>query len=322
MNTIVATILQVSRTSRGPLTAGALIVAAIWIQLADQLSRDWPGRLFGGQIVDALTSLPGFGIATVFLLLTGVAGSVSTRVSRLLFEPGMRGIVTRWQERCAVRRHMRSNRWSAFDVGGSEYNIADAQVTHDRRFVSNAINWLIDWKPGKSAYVEYHVVNFWLEPKWGGRVIGWAAEEVYRKVHGDQRQVPFEDMRSRLARNDNLRHLVVSLERELERNPSAPFIGEDDTNVLERLTAVISENEYRLAVMPALAALFVSIGLAWWYWAFAFIPITALVYGSSLAKQDDVPRSALGWLLDGRGSSYALDEIRLCAEREAETING
>ena len=216
MNTIVATILQVLRTSRGPLTAGALIVAAIWIQLADQLSGDWPGRLFGGQIADVLTSLPGFGIATMLLLLTGMAGSVSTRVSRLLFEPGMRWVVARWQECCAVRRHMRSNRWSVFDVGGSEYNIADAQVTYDRRFVSNAINWLIDWKPGRGAYVEYHVANFWLEPKWGGRVIGCAAEEVYSKVHRDQRQVPFEDMRSRLARDNNLRHLVVSLESELE----------------------------------------------------------------------------------------------------------
>lgn len=79
-------------------------------------------------------------------------------------------------------------------------------------------------------------------------------------------------------------------------------------------------NEYRLAVMPALAALLVSIGLAWWSWAFAFIPITALIYCSSLTKRDDIPQLALGWLLSGRGRLHALDEIRLWAKHEAAKI--
>lgn len=216
---------------------------------------------------------------------------------------------------------MRASRWSAFDVGGSEYNIADAQVTRDRRYFSNAIRWLLDWKPGKNAYVEYHVANFWLRPKWGSRVIGWAAEEVYSAILPNRSSESFEHMRDRLARDNDLRRLVVSLERELEENPSAPFIGESGTSVFEHLNAVVSENEYRLAVMPAVAALLFSVGLSWWAWTLAFVPITILVYGSSLAKQDNVPRSALEWLLSGRGSSYALDEIRHWAEREAEKLN-
>ena len=320
MNTLIATILHVLRTSRGPLSAGTLIIIAIWIQVAEHISGYWPGRLFGGQLADVITSLRGLGIATFLLLIAGLAGSVSTRASTLLFEPGMRRVVERWQERCAVRAHMRSNRWSDLEVGGSEYSLADAQVTRDRRFVSNAKYWLLDWKPGKAAYVEYHAANFWLEPKWSRRVIGWAAEEIYGVIRPSQRSESFEQMRNRLSQDGDLRHLVVSLERELERTPSAPFVGKDSTDVVERLNTVMSENEYRLAVMPALAALLVSMGLVWWSWTFIFVPITVLVYGSSLAKQDDVPRSALGWLLDGKGSSYALEEIRLWANREAERL--
>ena len=321
MNTLIAAILQVLRKSRGPLTAGALVVIAIWIQLADQLSGEWPGRLFGRQVADALTSLQGFGLATVLLLIVGIAGSASTRASRLLLEPPMRFIVERWQERCAVRRYKRSQRLSNLAIGGSEYDIVDAHVTHDRQFIRNAIQWLLDWKPGKVAYKEYHVATFWLEPKWGRRAIGWATQEVYDAIAPNRRAESFERLRNRLAQDSELRNLVVSLEEQLEGNPLAPFVSEDCTNEREHLNAIIGENEYRLAVMPAFIAVLVSIGLVWWSWTLAFIPITLLVYGSSLAKHDDVPRSALGWLLDGRGSSYALDEIRHWAEREAELLN-
>lgn len=321
MNTLIAAVLQVLRKSRGPLTAGSLIVVAIWIQLADQLSGEWPGRFFGRQVADILTSLQGFGLATVLLLIVGIAGSASTRASRLLLEPGMRFAVERWQERCAVRKYKRSQRWSNLEIGGSEYEIVDAHVTHDRQFIKKAIRWLLDWIPSKATYVEYHMVNFWLEPKWGRRAIGWATQEVYDAVPSRRRTVSFESLRTRLAQDSELRNLVMSLEKELEGNPLAPFVSEDCTTEREHLNAIIGENEYRLAVMPALTAVLVSIGLVWWPWSFAFVPITLLVYGSSLAKHDDVPRSALGWLLDGKGSFYALDEIRHWAEREAEMLN-
>lgn len=61
MNTLIPTISQAFRTSRAPLTAGSLVVLAIWIQLADRLSSNWPGRLFGRQIADVLSSLQGSG---------------------------------------------------------------------------------------------------------------------------------------------------------------------------------------------------------------------------------------------------------------------
>ena len=322
MNALVTAVSQALRASRAPLSAGALLLGAVWIQLADHVSGYWQGHLFEEQLVDVLTSLQGFGVATLLLVVVGVAGSVSTRASKLLLEPAMRWLVARWQERCAVRKHMRSSRWSPFDVGGSEWAIADAQVTHDRRFITNTIRWLRDWVPGKDAYVAHHAANFWLEPRWGKKVVVWAAHEVYGQVDQDRSQESFDTMRSRLAQDNELRQLMISLERELERNPSAPFVGEESSNVLERLTSAISENEYRLAVMPALAAVLTSIALAWWSWVILLIPVTLLVYGSSLARRDDMPRSALGWLLDGRGSSYALDEVRLWTRREAMRING
>lgn len=321
MNTLVTAISQALRASRAPLSAGALLLGAIWIQLADDLSGDWEGHIFGEQLSDVLTQLHGFGVATLLLMAVGVAGSVSIRASKLLLEPPMRWFVARWQERCAVRKHLRSSRWSPFDGGGSEWDIADAQVTRDRKFITNSVRWIRDWKPGKGAYTEYHTINFWLEPRWGKSVITWAANKVYSQVHLDKHRESLNAMRRRLAQDNELHQLVVSLEHELERNPSGPFVGEESPNILERLTAATSENEYRLAVMPALTAILMSIAVAWWLWALVSIPITLLAYGSSLAKQDDLPRSALGWLLDGRGRSYALDEVRLWTEREAMRIN-
>lgn len=273
MNTLIPIISQAFRTSRAPLTAGSLIVLAIWIQLADRISSNWPGRLFGEQLADVLALLQGFGVMTLLLLAVGVAGSTSTHMSKLIVEPGMRWLAVRWQERCAVRKHKRSKRSRLYDV----------------------------------------------RSEWGRKVIGWTAMEVHANLYRGQE--PFETMRKRLARDSSLSQLVVALERELEKNPSAPFIGEDCSNIFERLNAMTSENEYRLAVMPALAALLVSIGLAWWSWAFAFIPITALIYCSSLTKRDDIPQLALEWLLSGRGSLHALDEIRLWATQEAAKIS-
>ena len=321
MSTLVAATLQALRTSRGPLTAGALIVTAIWIQLADQLSGDWPGHLFGRQIADVMDSLQGFGIATLFLLIVGLAGSISIRTSRLLLEPGVRFAAERWQERCAVRKYKRSLRRLDLEVGNSVHELANADVTHDRQFITNAMYWLLDWKPGKATYIDYHVANFWLKPKWGQRIIGWTTQEVYSHFIQIDRLESFDHMRDRFVKDNELSELVVSLEGELETNPSAPFVGENSTNEREHLDAIMSENRYRVTVMPALTALLVSIGMVWWTWAFIFVPITILVYGSSLAKHDDVTRLSLGWLLDGRGSSYALDEIRHWAEREAERLN-
>lgn len=116
MNTLIPIISQAFRTSRTPLTAGSLVVLAIWIQLANQLSSNWPGRLFGEQLANVLVSLQGFGVATLLLLAVGVAGSTSTHVSELIFEPGMRWLAGRWQERCAVRKHKRYKRSRLSDV--------------------------------------------------------------------------------------------------------------------------------------------------------------------------------------------------------------
>lgn len=97
MNTLITAFSQALRASRAPLSAGTLLLGAIWIQLADHLSGDWQGRLFGEQLVDVLTSLQGLGVATLLLVVVGVAGSVSTRASKLLLEPAMRWLVARWQ---------------------------------------------------------------------------------------------------------------------------------------------------------------------------------------------------------------------------------
>lgn len=321
MHALLDSVFRAFRRSRAPLTAGALVGIAVWIQLADQFPTDWSATPIGVQGSKIFDSLQGIGVATLLILCVGVMGSVSTRVSSLLLEPPMRWLVVRWQERCAVRKHLRSNRRNDLDVGGNESEIAYELVKRRRRFCRNAIEWVRDWVPGKSVYVAYHTENFWLEPKWDRKIVGWVAGQIVPRLRSDRSTEPLREMRRRLSGEHELKSLIIDLEQDLERSPSSPFIGDDNKGLVERLDAVSSENDYRIAVMPALLLLLASIGLTLWSWSLLFSPIVILVYGSSLAKRDDTTLLVLGWLLDGRGSSHALDAICLWADREADRMN-
>ena len=309
------------RRSRAPLSSGALVVFAIWIQIADLLSDDWPGGRFATQLSALLGSLQTAGLGMLLLLVIGIAGSLATRTSRLLLDPPVRWFVASRQERRDVREHMRRNRPGPFEIGGSDTEIAELLEIERRHYVRNSIAWLLDWFPRRDAYVGYTRRNLWLKPKWDRKIIGWVAGEVYQNLRVDKRSETPAEMRRRLRKDNSLRSAILSLEGELERNPSAPFTGEQEADLVTRLDTLSIENEYRLAAMPALTFLLVSIGISWWYWALLVIPFPLLAYGSAVARQDDVSVLALGWLLDGRGTSHSLEELRLWATREADRIN-
>ena len=214
-----------------------------------------------------LSFLRGFGAVTLILLIVGVLGSLSIRSFGLLLEPGMRWLVERWQERRDIREFTRSDRLGsmeaeALDAGKSVEEVAHMQVEHDRRYLRNAVRWIADWLPNKRAYARHRKRNFWLEPKWEGKVIGWVAGEVINRVRSSRRTESLQEMRLRLSQDYQLRQLILALEKELESNPSGPFIGDEDSKVLERLDEIVSETEFRLASMPALSILLVSMGIA------------------------------------------------------------
>ena len=309
------------RRSRAPLSSGALVALAIWIQVADLLSDDWPGSRFATQLSALFSSLQTVGLGMLLLLVVGVAGSLATRTSRLLLDPPMRWFVASWQERKDVREHLRRNRPGPFEIGGSEAEFAELLEAERRQYVRNTIVWLLDWFPRRDAYIKYTRKNLWLKPKWDRKILGWIAGEVYNNLHHDKRLETPAELRRRLRKDNSLQSAILSLEGELERNPAAPFTGDQESDLVTRLDTLSSENEYRLAVMPSLIFLLVGIGISWWYWALFVIPLPLLIYGSSLSKQDDVPVLALGWLLDGRGTSHSLEELRLWATREADRIN-
>lgn len=308
------------RRARAPLTSGALVIFAAWIQIADLVSDDWPGRRFAEQVGALFQSLQTVGLGMILLLIIGVAGNLITRTARLLIDPIMRWFVESWKERRDVRTHMQRTRVGPFDVGGSEAEIAELLEAERRQYVRNTLRWLRDWFPDEKAYVAYTTRNLWLTPKWDRKIVGWVASEVHQQLNLNKRSETPASMRRRLRKNSSLQSAMLSLERELEQNPSAPFMGEDYA-LVSKIDELRSENEYRLAVMPALTILLISIGIGWWYWALLFVPLPILAYGSSLAKQDDVSVLALGLLLDGKGSSHSLEELRHWAANEAARIN-
>ena len=320
MSTIVGSVFGAIRRSRAPLSAGALIAITAWILLADHVSDDWHGGTFVDQISSLISSLEGVALGTVLLLVIGILGSISTRASKLLLEPIMREIVERWQERRDVRRYVRSRFGSPFNVGGPPEDIAAEIVRRKRRPLESSCRWLREWLPGKNAYIDYHTDNFWVEPKWDRKIVPWVSGQILAALGNYYPKKSLVELQRELKTNPDLRTLIVSLERELERNPSGAFVGSQGKGFLERLEAVSSENEYRVAVTPALMLFIIGISLEWWIWALLMLPILILVYGSSLAKRDDVSLTALGWLLDGEATSHELESIRLWSKEEARRM--
>ncbi len=295
------------RKSRAPLSAGLLVVVAVWIQFADHLTSGWPGEEFGNQMFDVLGSLQGIGTGTFILFVVGITGTVSIRVSGLLLEPPMRWFVERWQERSAVRAHYRMNRYLAARPEGNFVEVVVDAVDEQRKFLRNSWRWLFDWFPGRDAYIAYTRDNFWVRPKWDKEVIGWASNVI-----ADIEDLPGSqgDLKKMLAQDSELQSLIIDLESEIERNPSAPFVENNSSAFVDRLDALRAESEYRAAVIPPLLLLLISVGFEWWAGIFAGLPVLILVYGASLAKQDDIALLSLGWLLEGNGTSVALEEIR------------
>lgn len=158
------------------------------------------------------------------------------------------------------------------------------------------------------------------EPKWSQRIFGWVTKEVFAGLAPDYPVETLVDMRHRLSNDVNLKRLALDLEHELRRNPSAPFVVDSRGSWAERLDARQYEDDFRVAVVPALMTLVVSVGLSGWNWLLWWIPLLMVVYCSSLSKRDDTTLLALTWLLDGNGTCQTLEVLRLRAREESYEI--
>ena len=158
------------------------------------------------------------------------------------------------------------------------------------------------------------------KPQWPERILAWVTMEVFAGLAPDYPTETFIDMRNRLSDDGELRRLSLDFERDLHRNPSAPFIGDSRGSFAERLDARQYEDDFRVAVVPALMILIISLGVSGWSWILWSIPLLLAVYGSSLSKRDDTTLLALSWLLDGNGSCHTLEMLRLWARERSYEI--
>lgn len=219
-----------------------------------------------------------------------------------------------------MRRYLRSTWGSPSEVGGSPADVAAEYVRRRRSPLESSYRWLQEWFPGRRTEIEYHTEHMWLEPKWDRKIVAWVSGQILSELGNYRPKKPLVQLQRELRTNEDLRTLIVSLENELARNPAGAFIGSDSLGIVERLEAVSVENEYRIAVAPALMLLILSIGIEWWSWTLLVLPVVVLIYGSSLAKRDDVTIRALGWLLDGTAVSHELESIRLWSREEARRM--
>ena len=233
MNSLIQVLSQALRNSRAPLSAGVLVVIAIWIQVSDDISAQWATTDFGTQFVSASRLLQGIGVGTLAFVATGVAGSISIRTFQLFLEPPMRRLLSKGRATMDYRR----------------------RSLHGLR-----------------------------EPKWTRRIFGWITKEVFAELAPDYPVETSTDMRYRLSNDADLKRLALELEHELQRNPSAPFVVDHRGSWAERLDARQYEDDFRVAVVPALMTLVVSVGISGWYWLLWSIPLLMVVYCSSLLE--------------------------------------
>ena len=185
-------------------------------------------------------------------------------------------------------------------------------------FLEPTMRWLLS-KWTRIRYRQGDRTRF-REPRWSRRIFGWVTKEVFAGLEPNYPIEKLTDMRSRLMSDSELHGLALDLENELRRNPSAPFVGDSRGSFAERLDARQYEDDFRVAVVPALMILIASVGISGWDWLLLSIPLLIVVYVSSLLKRDDTTLLALTWLLDGNGTCHTLQMLKLRAREESHEI--
>ena len=324
MTSIGAFLVHGLRVARAPLASGAIVTLAVWIQLSDVFTMPWPGDSFASQLAILIENLSALGTASLLLLTIGVVGSISIRVSGMLLEPAARWWLSRWNLRVEVRSYQRENRWAYSINANSLEDAAYEEVEHESRHFRNAYYWLLDWFPSREARTRYRAENFWLEPKWIDRVLPWLARQINEAVEArNERRIPTESLAAlerRLSENEEVKALVLALEHEIERDPTVCTESPQETRSTADIGTLIAENDFRIAVSPPLATLGLSIGLAWWAWALALVPLAIAVYGSALDRRRKITVHCLDRLLSDVGTCNALNQLKIWARREAHRL--
>ena len=311
------------RIAKAPLAAGALITLATWIQLSDILSNPWPGEPFAAQLAALTDNLAGIGTASLLLLVIGVVGSVSIKIFSMLLEPTVRWWLDRWNDRVEVRKDVQRKRENPlFEHAANVQELAQESVRRESRHLTNAWHSVLDWFPSRKSREDYLTENFWLTPKWTEQILPWVIHNINETVDDDPRghavyRQPIEHFQNRLSKNNDLSHLMLALERAVERDPAACIASAQEKEIVLEINSLIGENDFRIAISPPLAVLGLSIGIAWWSWAFVVVPLAIAVYCSALNQRKDIAVLCLDRLLNGMGSCNALDQLKVWARREA-----
>lgn len=316
MATTSSLIYQGIRKLRLPLSVGAIVCAGVWILLSESLPEPWNEPTFLNQLGDLLDQTSGLGLTAVVLLTVGIAGTIYIGLSSLILEPILWWLVQRWHTRCEVRQHLISSRFGPEHFQKNEDELA-LEISEERRFSLPKVGrWIADWFPSRTAFRQYYRDNVWKKPKWEWKIVNWASQILLNNTNLQLRSTTLNQLRVTLAENTDLRQLSFLLEEELEADPAAAFVSADSEHILRRVDAALMENNYRVAVAPALLFLTGSVAWSWEPWLVtASIPLI-LFYGSALAERQRISLESLNWLLTGNGTLRTLEDIRLWLNEE------
>ena len=326
MNSLANNLIQAFRKSRAPISTGAILLLALWLLSADFLDSEVAPSAFGIQFTALVAKVPGIAFASLLFIACAVVGTISIRLFHQVIELRIQALYERYRLRS--RGHinfddMRSAALSQRQASSQKRALKPFTKAWGRTVWAAKLTILFahhdNWRPIEDAR----------EPQkrdpWMRELTSWASTKLTENDESERfldRQL-YESLRSRLNRNPEVWHRVVSLRKKMRNDPSAPFSTDRCADISERLRSSSNEDDYRIGILPAVILLLSACAARWSWWILLMEPVLIWVYIRTVFKRYMLADKALSWLIDAEVNeqlrSNELNQIHLLARIDATT---
>lgn len=327
MQSVANSLYQAVRRSRASISAGFLLILAIWIWSADFIALDIAGTAFSEQLGALVDGAQGFTLVSLALLLSAILGTVSMRATRQFVDPLMKAVYMNftgrihWQSK--IPKLLQEHKSM---ISESDASSIGAKLKRWGRRIWLPIRLLGAFANPRNFVLRMLESDIEIERRWERKITNWIASRVSESNDYFALEQHEQELRGRLNGQRRVTHLVRTLRDSLRRDPSTQFGSDESGDLAERLRSLRNEAEFRSAVLPPIILLDIAISMKWSMWFIAASPLLIAVYASVVGSKRDLEEDALNWLLDADANSGArssvLSQLHTLAKTESRAITG
>lgn len=326
MQSVANSLYQAIRRSRASISAGFVLVFAIWIWSADYIAINVADTAFSEQLHALVDGAQGITLVSIALLLCAILGTVSIRSTRQFVDPMMKAVFVNFTGRI---------RWKSKMSTILHQSRSKEKDSHPASFDTKLKRWGCQaWLPVRLLGTLANPKNFTLsslesdtdiEKRWERKIANWIVSRVCENSDLFKIGRNEQELRQRLNDQRRVTHLVRMLRDSLRRDPSTQFGTDEAGDLAERLRSRRNEAEFRRAVLPPIILLDIAVSIEWSIWFIAACPLLIAVYASVVGSERDLEEDALNWLLDADANSGArssvLSQLHTLAKTESHAIS-